>query len=110
MRTGLLPIASDNAATGAYDSYPASTWAQAGGRDTTGTESEQILSTLADILRKSGRNIVMALAIRGELSDGTPGTRPNTVSIYLREALLPTQLLALAIAVTIYSITSITTA
>ena len=48
-----------------------------------------------------------ALAICGELSDGTPSTRPNAVSVYLREALLPTQLLALAIAVIIYSITSI---
>ena len=47
------------------------------------------------------------LAICGELSDGTPGTRPNAVSVFLREALLPTQLLALAIAVIIYSITSI---
>ena len=48
-----------------------------------------------------------SLAICGELSDGTLGTRPNAVSVYLREALLPTQLLALAIAVIIYSITSI---
>ena len=45
-----------------------------------------------------------ALAICGELSDGTPGTRPNAVSVYLREA--PTQLLALAKAVIIYSITT----
>ena len=48
-----------------------------------------------------------SLAICGEISDGTPSTRPNTVSVYLREALLPTQLLDLAIAVIIYSITSI---
>ena len=47
------------------------------------------------------------LAIYGELSDGTSSTRPNTVSVYLREALLPTQLLALAKVVIIYSITSI---
>ena len=50
MRRRMIRMASDNAAAGTYEPYPTSTWAQAGGRNTAGTEPERILTALIDFL------------------------------------------------------------